>query len=165
MEATPFVEADLPDLIRVYNHDTSLRKLGLLRSEAYWEHLFEKEQIERLLQGEAAGATRTWMCRIDGRVAGYLAVRQRGGRLEIVESPAESFRSQSWMLRYAVHLSTTALVERLEGQLPWRAEETGYGMQVRRELPVMMIHPLASGLRTEDLQLPGDNFLWQRDRF
>lgn len=164
-EARPFQPSDLPEVVQVYNLDTSLRRLGLLRSEAYWEHLFEKERLERLLLGDTEGGHRTWVCSIVGRTAAYMVARIRKGCLEIVESPAESSRAQSWMLRYAVHLATTLLAERLEAQCPWRAEQTGFGMHVTRDLPVMMVHPLSSGLRADDLQQSSDNFLWRRDRF
>jgi hypothetical protein len=165
-EARVFEPTDLPDVVGIYNLDVSLRKIGVLRTESYWQHLFEKERL--LMQMAAGGApnyeTRTYVFTIEDRTASYMTVRLTGDRLVVLESPAESFRVQNWMLRYAVLLSHTEALSRVESQLPIKGQEEGIRTVVRRDMPLMMLHPMGSGLRLEDFPDPSETFLWSRDR-
>jgi len=171
-EARAYVPADLPELVQVYNLDVSLRKIGILRSEAYWEHLFETDRIHQHLavlanadDSRRAGELRTYLCHAHDRTASYVTVRVRRDRMQVLEVPAESARFQSWMLRYALSVSQTEQIPRVESQVPLRAGEGEVRVLVRRDTPLMMLHPLDSGLTADDFPYPTENFLWSRDRF
>lgn len=167
-QACPYTDDDLADVVGIYNLDVSLRKIGILRSEAYWHHLFEKERIQRTLLtvGDAPEeALRTWLCRVDDRTTSYITVRTARDRMQIVESPTESFQFQSWLLRWAISLSRSENIPRIESQVPLRSNDGEVRIVVRRDSLLMMMHPLGSGLRAEDFPYPAENFLWSRDRF
>jgi GNAT superfamily N-acetyltransferase len=164
-EARPMEESDLRRIVEIYNLDVSLRKIGLLRNEQYWAHLFAKERLEESLLGSGS-APRTYVCTVDEQhVSAYMTFRVLKDRLQIVESPAESFRFQSWMLHFALLLSRVEHKPKVEAQLPFRSNERGVRILVRRDSPLLMLHPLHSGLRAHDFPYPNENFLWSRDRF
>jgi len=108
---------------------------------------------------------RTFMCMVEGQPKSYITVRLKKDRVQIMESPAESYQFQNWMLRYAISLSRSEEILRVESQVPLRSPDGEVRVLVRRDSPLMMLHPLGSGLRPEDFPYPAENFLWSRDRF
>lgn len=164
-EARPYQPSDLPRLVEIYNLDVSLRKIGLLRTELYWDYLFARESLRESLLGRGRNELRTYVCNVDGHVASYMAVRLLKDRIQIVESPSESHRFQNWMLHWAVLLSRTESLPRVESQLPFKGTDGEARILVRKDSPLLMLHPLGSGLGAEDFPYPNENFLWSRDRF
>lgn len=162
--ARPFEPSDLPRLVEIYNLDVSLRKIGLLRTEQYWDHLFARERLQADLLGQGGSELRTYVGTADDHITSYMTFRLLEDRLQILESPAESNRFQSWMLHFAVLLSKTEQKRSVEAQLPFKAQDNERVL-VRRDSPLLMLHPLHSGLRAQDFPYPTENFLWSRDRF
>src|SRR5262249_23756619 len=117
------------------------------------------------LTGEEAGDLRTYVCRVEDRTASYMTVRLLRDRMQVLESPAESSRFQSWMLRYALLLSHHESIPRVESQLPIKGEVDQMRILRGGDMPLMMLHPLASRLTPEDFPYAAENFLWSRDRF
>ncbi len=165
MQARPYEPDDLPRLMEIYNLDVSMRNLGLLRTAAYWNHLFTRERAEAALLGPSGESHRTWVCLQENRVASYMTVRTLDDRLQILESPAESRRFQNWMLDYAFNLSRSEKKSRIEAQVPFhpRAEEIHVLRQ--RDTPLAMLAPMHSGLHPQDFPYPDESYLWSRDRF